>query len=115
MPRRPGTHSTSRTKTKTHQAPATVRENSAQRGYGYKWQQARAGFLKKHPLCVYCLKKDKVTAATDVDHIIPHKGDMDLFWQRSNWQPLCGSCHSAKTAREDGGFGNRKGEGGSKP
>jgi 5-methylcytosine-specific restriction protein A len=31
---------------------------------------------------------------------------MALFWDQSNWQPLCHTCHSKKTAREDGGFGN---------
>jgi 5-methylcytosine-specific restriction protein A len=49
-----------------------------------------------------------VTEATDVDHIKPHKGDMTLFWDRTNWQSLCGPCHSAKTAAEDGGFGNAR-------
>ncbi|WP_232338165.1 MULTISPECIES: HNH endonuclease [Bordetella] len=29
-----------------------------------------------------------------------------LFWDTSNWQGLCWSCHSIKTAREDGGFGH---------
>ena len=43
-----------------------------------------------------------------VDHIAPHQGDDALFWDQTNWQPLCNGCHSAKTAREDGGFGNRK-------
>ena len=82
------------------------RESSSARGYNYKWQQARAGYLAKHPLCCRCSLRDLVVAATDVDHIIPHKGDMALFWQRSNWQGLCGPCHSTKTATEDGGFGN---------
>lgn len=84
------------------------RESSAARGYGYKWQQARAGFLVKHPLCLHCEAKGRIVVATDVDHIIPHKGDMTLFWDRSNWQPLCGPCHSGKTATEDGGFGNAR-------
>ncbi|ELK38933.1 HNH endonuclease, partial [Brevibacillus agri BAB-2500] len=48
----------------------------------------------------------KVTTATVVDHIVPHKGDMRKFWDRMNWQALCASCHSKKTAKEDGGFGN---------
>jgi 5-methylcytosine-specific restriction protein A len=43
-----------------------------------------------------------------VDHIIPHKGDKDLFWDSNNWQPLCKTCHDEKTAREDGAFGNPK-------
>ena len=36
-----------------------------------------------------------------VDHIMPHKGNMALFWNRANWQPLCNHCHSqAKQAQE---------------
>jgi len=82
------------------------RESSAQRGYGYKWQQARAGYLARHPLCAECERNGRTTEATDLDHIRPHKGDMAIFWDRRNWQGLCKPCHSAKTAREDGGFGN---------
>ncbi|PYB87171.1 HNH endonuclease [Pseudomonas fulva] len=84
------------------------RESSTARGYGYKWQQARAGFLAKHPLCIKCQARGLVVVATDVDHIEPHKGDMAVFWDRSNWQALCASCHSIKTAGEDGGFGNSR-------
>lgn len=94
---------TERAKSHVREKP---RESSAARGYGYKWQQARAGFLAKHPLCVRCQALGRVVIATDVDHVIPHKGDMALFWDRSNWQSLCAPCHSAKTASEDGGFGN---------
>ena len=43
-----------------------------------------------------------MTASTTVDHIIPHKGDRKLFWDKTNWQALCKPCHDAKTAREDG-------------
>ena len=82
------------------------RESSTQRGYSYKWQQARKGFLAKHPLCAECERQGRITAATDLDHIIPHKGDKDAFWTRSNWQALCHPCHSRKTATEDGGWGN---------
>jgi 5-methylcytosine-specific restriction protein A len=84
------------------------RESSAKRGYSYKWQQARKGFLSKHPLCVQCELVGVVTASTDVDHIVPHRGDKELFWTRSNWQALCHSCHSRKTATEDGGWGNAR-------
>lgn len=82
------------------------RASSTQRGYGYRWQQVRAGYLRAHPLCAECTRKGRVVVATDLDHITPHKGDMDLFWSRENWQGLCASCHSTKTASEDGGFGN---------
>lgn len=87
------------------------RGTAAERGYGYKWQQAREGFLRANPLCARHQARDQIVAATVVDHITPHKGDMDLFWQRSNWQPLCKPCHDLKTALEDGAFGRRQGGG----
>ncbi|MFF2156316.1 HNH endonuclease signature motif containing protein [Paenibacillus chitinolyticus] len=67
---------------------------------------ARTGFLRKLPLCKYCKEAGKLTPSSVVDHIIPHRGNKELFWDRANWQPLCKSHHDAKTAKEDGGFGN---------
>jgi 5-methylcytosine-specific restriction protein A len=37
---------------------------------------------------------------------VPHKGDMKLFWDPSNWAPMTLAEHGRKTALEDGGFGN---------
>lgn len=82
---------------------------ASERGYTYKWSKVAKAFLAKHPLCAECERDGRVTAATSVDHIIPHKGNMELFWDKSNWQALCHSCHSRKTAREYGGFGNGEG------
>jgi 5-methylcytosine-specific restriction protein A len=79
------------------------RGSSSERGYSYKWQQAREGFLRAHPLCVRHEARGEVVAATVVDHITPHKGDKALFWQRANWQPLCKRCHDIKTMTEDRG------------
>ncbi|KWR80342.1 HNH endonuclease [Cupriavidus metallidurans] len=84
------------------------RGSSAARGYGGKWQRERAAYLKANPVCVEHRSVGRVVLATVVDHIVPHKGDQRLFWSRSNWQPLCKACHDAKTAREDGGFGNSR-------
>lgn len=86
------------------------RETAARRGYGSRWQKARRTFLAKHPLCVQCEGEGRITAANVVDHRIPHKGDQRLFWDTSNWQSLCKPHHDSKTAREDGGFGNRHGQ-----
>ncbi len=74
---------------------------STQRGYGYKWQQARLAFLREHPLCVMCEAEGRVEVATVVDHKIPHRGDQKLFWRRSNWQPLCSTHHSRDKQREE--------------
>lgn len=81
-----------------------TRESSRERGYTWEWEKVRAVYLGRNPLCVLC--KPRITAANEVDHIIPHRGDKELFWNVKNWQALCKSCHSKKTAREDGGFGN---------
>jgi 5-methylcytosine-specific restriction protein A len=77
--------------------------SSAKRGYGGKWRKARKRYLAAYPLCARCLASGVVTAAEVVDHIIPHKGDLLLFWDRSNWQSLCVPCHNSKTASEDMG------------
>jgi 5-methylcytosine-specific restriction enzyme A len=76
------------------------RESAAKRGYGRKWRQARIEFLADHVhrICESC----KAAIATEVDHIAAHKGDLKLFWSRSNWQGLCKPCHSRKTMRENG-------------
>ena len=66
-----------------------------------RWKRMRRAYLAEHPYCEHC-----GALAVDLDHIIPHRGDSNLFWSRGNWQGLCKGCHSRKTAREDGGFGN---------
>lgn len=74
--------------------------------YGVRWRKLRASFLLRNPLCVHCRDAGKITPANEVDHIIPHRGDMEKFYDQSNLQGLCKPCHSRKTATEDGGFGN---------
>lgn len=84
------------------------RGSSASRGYNSRWRAYRERYLAENPLCVECLKKNIVEPSTDVDHIVPVNGQSDpLFWNSKNHQALCHSCHSKKTARENGGFGNR--------
>lgn len=69
------------------------------RGYGSEWRKIRNAFLAMHRDCERCGDK-----AECVDHRIPKaRGGTDT---RDNLQALCNSCHSAKTNREDGGFGN---------
>ncbi|RWN72290.1 MAG: HNH endonuclease [Mesorhizobium sp.] len=40
-----------------------------------------------------------------VDHKIAPKGDMRLFWDRTNWQPYNRGCNSRKNIKSEGGFG----------
>lgn len=65
-----------------------------------RWKRLRLRFLGKHPLCTACEKRDVLTLAAVVDHVIPHRGDERLFWDEGNWSALCASCHSTKTIGE---------------
>jgi 5-methylcytosine-specific restriction protein A len=75
--------------------------SASTRGYGRKWQKASKAFLVSHPLCEECLRHGRYTKATVVDHIVPHRGDSKMFWDRNNWRALCKRCHDQKTGRED--------------
>ncbi|MDY2838059.1 MAG: HNH endonuclease [Bilifractor sp.] len=75
--------------------------SAAARGYGSRWRRESKKFLQLHPLCQECLRHGIAKPATVVDHIVPHRGDLRLFWDRSNWQALCKKCHDKKTGRED--------------
>ena len=75
------------------------RGSSAQRGYNSRWAKARASYLQKHPLCAMHMKLGRYVPATVVDHIVPHRGDLTLFWDSHNWQSLCATCHSAHKQR----------------
>lgn len=83
------------------------RAKTAARGYGGRWQRERLAFLDQHPLCTMCQDIGRVTPATVVDHIKPHKGDQALLWDQTNWQALCKPHHdSTKQSMDRGGTGN---------
>ena len=92
----------------THRVPIqkdgarSAGDGATARGYNYRWQQERERFLRSRPLCCYCERKGRVEPAVVVDHIIPHRGDASLFWNKSNWQPLCKRCHDSTKAKEEG-------------
>jgi len=69
--------------------------------YGSRWRKVRLVYLSVHPLCVICKREGRLTAADVIDHVVPHRGDKILFWDESNWQSLCKSCHDRKTMTED--------------
>ena len=88
-----------------------LRGSASQRGYDARWARYSKQYRKDNPLCVRCLEDgilNSIEHGGHVDHIQPVTGPDDpLFWEPTNHQGLCRSCHSAKTASEDGGFGNR--------
>ncbi|MEI8017776.1 MAG: HNH endonuclease signature motif containing protein [Schlesneria sp.] len=85
------------------------RPSSSKRGYDSRWRRARKRKLADDPLCQRCLANERSVIAAEVDHIDPVDGPNDpKFWDSTNWQSLCKTCHSKKTVLEDGGFGREK-------
>lgn len=80
--------------------------------YDYRWQKARKLYLMENPLCTMCREEGRYQEAEVVDHIIPHKGNQSLFWNQSNWQPLCKRHHDSDKQRQD--IKRAKGMGGTK-
>ena len=67
--------------------------------YDNGWRKLRNRRIKEEPLCRHCLAKDRITPATQVDHIKPRRdGGLDEW---DNTQSLCTDCHRVKTADEN--------------
>ena len=95
-----------------HQPPPTkdkFRRGKYSRETAYssaRWRRVRKNQLAREPLCQRCLSFSLITPATVADHVLPHRGDPQLFWQHDNLQSLCNSCHSFKTNEENKGVLN---------
>ena len=81
----------------------STRGTRQERGYGASWQKLRKLVLHEEPLCRHCLEAGKTVVAEEIDHIDGNVRNVE----RTNLQPLCKSCHSKKTFREQGGLGNK--------
>jgi 5-methylcytosine-specific restriction protein A len=85
-------------------AQESKRLSPFRRGYDAEWRKLRLKFLRSNPYCWDPFRlHGTITLATTVDHILAKaKGGTDA-WE--NLQALCHSCHSRKTAIEDGRWG----------
>ena len=59
-----------------------------------RWVRRSRFQLQKHPLCKMCLDHSVVVPATVADHVVPHRGDEQLFWY-GELQSLCKTHHNA--------------------
>lgn len=64
-----------------------------------QWRKLAAMVRREEPLCRECTKRDRTTATAVVDHIVPHRGNRELFFDRDNLQGLCKECHDFKTGK----------------
>ena len=67
------------------------RPTAVTRGYDYRWQVFRAGYLRRHPTCADC-----GLPATDVHHLWRLE-DGGPQYDVDNLMSLCHACHSART------------------
>jgi 5-methylcytosine-specific restriction protein A len=83
------------------------RKSRHERGYGMTWERLREQVMRRDMrLCQPCLRKNRVTPAHAVDHIIPKaKGGTDDL---DNLQAICRSCHLDKTMRDNGRRAKRR-------
>ncbi|WP_082543353.1 HNH endonuclease [Sphingomonas sp. Leaf339] len=66
-----------------------------------RWQKLRLHQLSLEPLCRYCRRKGRMTAATVCDHIVPHGDNEARFWS-GPFQSLCRDCHEGEKRVEEG-------------
>lgn len=66
-----------------------------------RWKALRLFHLGTEPICRKCKEVERITPAAIVDHIIPHKGSIDLFFDDTNLQSLCKPCHDTTKSREE--------------
>lgn len=94
-----------RTSIKVARRKDDYRPSSSQRLYNAAWRTARLTHLIANPWCVNCMRHGKQVCATVVDHIRPHRGDRELFFDPNNRQSLCKYCHDSWKQRiEKGGI-----------
>lgn len=78
------------------------RDPNRQRLYDRAWKRRRIRQLAENPWCEDCLANGIYEPATDVHHVVPHRGNKKVFLA-SPLQSLCHACHSRITATEGRG------------
>lgn len=103
MPYQARKHVTTGSVYAVHRPPGDERQRNAEKArvYDADWKRLRMVMLARFPVCS-CGKK-----ATDVDHIQSWRSRPDLRLDPENLRTLCHSCHSKRTARDQGGWARK--------
>ena len=67
-----------------------------------QWRATREAVLHRDPVCVWCMPCGKLTASTEVDHIIPAQrlDDDAHFYDQENLVGSCRSCNARRASYE---------------
>jgi 5-methylcytosine-specific restriction protein A len=64
-----------------------------------RWRKLKSEHLKEHPYCCKCgISKNEISL--QVHHIIPPRGNEELFFDENNLTSICPVCHKIITTRE---------------
>lgn len=85
------------------QSPEVIKERAAFYT-STAWRTVRAAVLARDPICTIC----KAAPSRIADHIENRRARPDRALDPTNLRGCCASCHSRRTARDEGGLGNRK-------
>lgn len=69
-----------------------------------RWQKLRWSVLTEQLFTCQnsnCKRVIVPSSEAVADHVVPHRGDPRLFWDRSNLQCLCKPCHDSAKQREE--------------
>jgi 5-methylcytosine-specific restriction enzyme A len=70
-----------------------------------RWQRLRWSVLVRDLFtCAYCARIEAQTRLLVADHKKAHRGNPDLFWDKTNLQCLCKACHDSTKQREERRF-----------
>lgn len=64
-----------------------------------RWRRRSALQLKQHPMCEACERQGRTTVATLAHHVVPHNGDVQLFYLGA-LASLCHDCHLVEHDRK---------------
>lgn len=71
-----------------------------------EWRKMRDTYMHEHPICEECLKKGKITPATDIHHIRSPFRNGEVNWtlllDYNNLMSLCKECHGNIHAKQQG-------------
>jgi hypothetical protein len=70
-------------------------------GYDWNWRRLRLSKLQADPLCWWCLKQGRLTAANVVDHIVPMAASLKPMGCPSRWRPMTEDGKPLATLLED--------------
>lgn len=86
-----------------------TRESATRRLYWTAdWRAIAREQLRIEPLCRMCRAEGHITPAVICDHVIPHRGNVDAFWNNPR-QSLCAPHHSGQKQAEERALGRQGG------